>query len=162
MTSAEASAGKTFVATNLALLFGSEPSSRLLTVDGDLRRPRFEGVFGIPRQPGFADVLAGRAQLEESVHYISEVNLHVVPAGRPGNPRTLMTSERLEATMAQMREMADLVIVDSPPLEPMVDVRSMAAVADGVLVVVRGAARLEPHGSLSAFGHSTSASWLAR
>ena len=40
--------------------------------------------------------------------------------------------------MAQMREMADLVIVDSPPLAPMVDVRSMAAVADGVLVVVRG------------------------
>ena len=138
VTSAEASAGKTFVATNLALLFGSEPSSRLLTVDGDLRWPRFEGVFGIPRQPGFADVLAGRAQLEESVHYISEVNLHVVPAGRPGNPRALMTSERLEATMAQMREMADLVIVDSPPLEPMVDVRSMAAVADGVFVVVRG------------------------
>lgn len=137
VTSAEPEAGKTFVAVNLALLFANEPASRVLLVDGDMRRPRFESLFGTPARPGLADVLAGRSRLEHSVQYISEVGLYVLPAGRAGSPRNLVRCERLEPILEQMKIDVDLVIIDAPPMATWVDARSMAAAADGVLFVVR-------------------------
>lgn len=137
VTSAEAGAGKTFVATNLALLFANEPGHRVLLVDGDMRRPRFEALFGVPSRPGLADVLAGRSDLRDAVQYISEVGLFVLPAGRSGNPRDLVSPDRLAPVLREMRQDADLIIVDSPPMGAGVDARSMASAADGVLFVAR-------------------------
>lgn len=137
VTSSEPDAGKTFVSSNLALLLANEPGLRVLLVDGDLRQPRFGALFGVPRRPGFADALARRVSIEDSVRLVPETGLSVLPAGRPGNPRDLMGPERLEPALAAMKELADLVIIDSPPMEPMVDARSMATVVDGVMMVVR-------------------------
>ena len=137
VSSAEAGAGKTFVATNLALLFANEPGLRVLLVEADMRRPRFDALFGVPARPGLADVLAGRTDLSKAVQFISEVGLHVLPGGRPGNPRDLVSPDRLAPTMREMREMADLVIVDSPSMTPWVDARSISLVVDGVMMVTR-------------------------
>lgn len=137
VTSAEAQAGKTFIATNLALLFANEPGLRVLLVEADMRRPRFESLFGVPSRPGLADVLAGRTELSKAVQYISEVGLSVLPGGRPGNPRDLVSPDRLAPTMREMREIADLVIVDSPSMKPWVDARSISLVVDGVIMVTR-------------------------
>ena len=137
VTSADAGAGKTFVAANLALLFANEPAIRVLLVDANMRRPRFEGLFGVPSRLGLADVLAGRAELEDSVNFVSEVGLSVLTAGRSGNPRDLASADRFEAVLQQMKRTADLVIVDAPALNTWVDARSMAAAADGVLLVTR-------------------------
>lgn len=137
VTSAEPLAGKTFVAANLALLFANEPGHRVLLVDGDMRRPRFETLFGVPSRPGLADVLAGRSDLRDAVQYISEVGLFVLPAGRSGNPRDLVSPDRLAPLMREMRQDADLIIIDSPPMGAWVDARALASAADGVLFVAR-------------------------
>lgn len=137
VTSAEPEAGKTFISTNLALLFANEPGLRVLLVEADLRRPRYEGLFGVPSRPGLADVLAGRSELGKAVQYISEVGLYVLPGGRPGNPRDLISPDRLAPVMREMREIADLVIFDSPSMKPWVDARSISLVVDGVMMVTR-------------------------
>ncbi len=137
VTGSEVSAGKTFVSANLALLWAASTGDRVLVVDGDLRRPQFHTLFEIPRSPGLADVLSGRARLEESSAFVSEVGLHVMSAGRPGNPRHLVNPDRVRQALDSMRSAFDIVIFDSPPLSGLVDSRSFAAAADGVLMVVR-------------------------
>lgn len=137
VTSAESEAGKTFVAVNLALLFANEPGHRVLIIDGDLRRPRFEALFGIPRRPGLADVIAGRAEISEAMQYVSEVGLYVLPAGRAGNPRDLVSPQRLAPVLEEAKGHADLIILDSPPMHGGVDARAMAASVDGVLFAAR-------------------------
>jgi Mrp family chromosome partitioning ATPase len=108
-----------------------------LLVDGDLRRPQVQSLFGIPGRPGVADVVAGRAAIDDAVQYVSEVGLSVIPAGRPGNPRDLLAPDRLAPILEELRGEHDIVVIDSPPLDPMVDTRSWSAVADGVLMVIR-------------------------
>ena len=137
ITGPNANAGKTLVAANLALLWAHSSYQRVLLVDGDLRRPQFHAMFEIPRRPGFADLLAGRCRIEDCTAYISEVGLHVIPAGRPGNPRQLAEPDRVSRAFDATRSAYDVIIVDSPPLSAMVDSRSMAGAADGVMVVLR-------------------------
>ena len=132
-----AGAGTTLVAAKLALLWAHDSYQRILLIDGDLRRPQFHSVFEIPRRPGFADLLAGRCTLEECSAFISEVGLHVVTAGRPGNPRQLMEPGRVARALDAARAGFDVILVDSPPLSAMVDSRSMASAADGVVLVLR-------------------------
>lgn len=144
VTGPSANAGKTTVAANLALLWAHSSYQRVLLVDGDLRRPQFHAVFEIPRRPGFADLLAGRCTVEDCAAYVSEVGLNVIPAGRPGNPRQLVEPDRVSRAFDAARAAYDVVIVDSPPLSAMVDSRSMAGAADGVMVVLRaGQTRLQ-------------------
>lgn len=137
VTGSEVSAGKTFVSVNLALLWAASTADRVLLVDGDLRRPQFHTLFQIPRRPGLADVLSRRCRLEESTAFISEVGLHVISAGRAGSPRHLVNPDRVRQAIESMRAAFDIVIFDSPPLSGIVDSRSFAAAADGVLMVVR-------------------------
>ena len=137
VTGSEVSAGKTFVSVNLALLWAASTADRVLLVDGDLRRPQFHTLFQIPRRPGLADVLSRRCRLEESTAFISEVGLHVMSAGRAGSPRHLVNPDRVRQAIESMQAAFDIVIFDSPPLSGIVDSRSFAAAADGVLMVVR-------------------------
>ena len=137
VTGSEISAGKTFVSVNLALLWAASTADRVLLVDGDLRRPQFHTLFQIPRRPGLADVLSRRSRLEESTAFISEVGLHVMSAGRAGSPRHLVNPDRVQRAIESMCAAFDIVIFDSPPLSGIVDSRSFAASANGVLMVVR-------------------------
>ena len=133
----EAGVGKTFVAVNLALLWANSTFERVLLVDGDLRQPQFHSLFEIPQRPGLADVLARRFRPEECVSFVKEVGLHVMPAGRSGNPRQLVNPDRVERVLTSLKSTYDLVILDGPPLGGMVDARSFATACDGTLMVVR-------------------------
>ena len=136
-TSPSSDAGKTVVTANLALLWAQNTSERVLLVDGDLRRPQHHAVFDLPRRPGFADLLAQRVEVAEAAAFVSEVNLWVMPAGRPGNPRQLANPDRVHAGLDALRGHFDLILLDAPPLAGLVDARSMAGAADGVVMVVR-------------------------
>jgi len=133
----EAGVGKTFVAVNLALLWANCTFERVLLIDGDLRQPQFHSLFEIPQRPGLADVLARRFRAEECVTFVKEVGLHVMPAGRSGNPRQLVNPERVERVIESLKGSYDVVILDGPPLGGMVDARSFATACDGTLMVVR-------------------------
>ena len=144
VTGANVNAGKSLVSVNVALQWAHNSWQRVLLIDGDLRRPQFHALFEIPRRPGFADVLAGRCSIDDAAAFVSEIGLHVLPAGRPGNPRQLVNPDRVGKVFEAARQSYDVVIIDSPPLSAMVDSRSMAGAADGVLMVVRsGKTRLE-------------------
>jgi capsular exopolysaccharide synthesis family protein len=133
----EAGVGKTFIAVNLALLWANSTFERVLLIDGDLRRPQFHSLFEIPQRPGLADVLARRVEPEECTRFVSEVGLHVMPAGRAGNPRQLVNPDRVGRVIESLKAAYDLVILDGPPLMGMVDARSFAGACDGTLMVVR-------------------------
>jgi len=133
----EAGVGKTFVAVNLALLWANSTFERVLLIDGDLRRPQFQSLFEIRQRPGLADVLARRFRSDECIAFVKEVGLHVMPAGRAGNPRQLVNPDRVERVVESLRSTYDLVILDGPALGGMVDARSFAVACDGTLMVVR-------------------------
>lgn len=134
-TSARAGAGKSTVAANFALV-SSLGQTRVLLVDGDLRRPTLHDAFGLPRSPGLVELLAADAKLEDVVkeaHFLGRLDL--LPAGRalPGSG-DLTSSTRMGEILKQAAKLYDLVVVDSPPLLGAIDAAGLASF-DGVDVV---------------------------
>ena len=138
VTSAGASEGKTVSSLNLATSF-AEAGSRVLLLDGDLRRPDCHRAFGLENDRGLSNFLAGQADLGGVIHALDAPRLFFVPAGPAApNPAELVGSARMRETLEELRDAYDFIILDSPPVLPVTDAVILAREADGVVLVVKG------------------------
>jgi capsular exopolysaccharide synthesis family protein len=138
--------GKSVNAANLALTMAQQIPSRVLLLDADLRRPRSHRLLGLDdRQPGLADVLMGGEDLESALVPIPGRNLWVLPAGvPPGHPAELLSSSTMRRVVDTLRTRFDRIIVDTPPIAPLADVRILSPMADGIVLVVRAGVTTRP------------------
>lgn len=129
--------GKTTVALNLSYALAQHANTCL--VDADLRKGRVANAFSLPAGQGLGDVLSGEATLESSVLEVPGLsNLSILPAGRTnGNSGQLICSEKMEQTLATLRERFRFVVIDSAPILPFVDGRALSTLADAVILVGR-------------------------
>ena len=129
--------GKTTVALNLSYALAQHANTCL--VDADLRRGRVANAFSLPAGQGLGDVLSGDATLESSLLEVPGMsNLSILPAGRSkGNFGQLVCSEKMEHTLAGLRERFRFVVIDSAPILPFVDGRALSTLADAVILVGR-------------------------
>jgi len=139
ITSATMGDGKTLNAINLALFFAHRSDSHVLLVDADLRRPGVHGRLDLPQSPGLADVLEGRCTLDEALCEVEgQPRLRVLTAGEAdGSPAELFTSSRWPELVAEIRKRFHTQILDAPPLGVVADTDMLAAVCDGLILVVR-------------------------
>ena len=134
VTSASLSEGKTTTVVNLASAF-ARAGAKVVLADCDLRRPRVNDFFGIPNSPGLTSVLLGEDSLTNVMHKADQ--LYVLPSGpRPPNPSELLGSLRTRELLKNLKSVADIVLLDSPPLLPVTDASVLAGRVDGVLLVV--------------------------
>jgi polysaccharide biosynthesis transport protein len=137
VTSAVAREGKSTVASRLAVSLAG-CGRRVLLVDANLRRPTQQALFELGRGPGLADVLAGRATLDDAIRPTSAANLEVLTAGRTAaDPLVLLNRAELVEMLEQVAEVYDHVIVDSPAVRGSDDARVIAAACDATLLVLR-------------------------
>lgn len=136
ITSALASEGKTSTAVNLALA-AARAGDRVLLVDADLRRPTVAKVLDLEGGAGLVDVITGGATLSEVVRHW-DTNCDILTSGPiPPNPSELLSSKAMTSVLADMRSKYDLVLLDSPPLLPVIDAAVLAQKTDGAVVVSR-------------------------
>jgi Mrp family chromosome partitioning ATPase len=126
---------------------------RTLMVSADLRRPTLDTPFVAKVGPGLCDALTGwvsdadtvsapsgdwaspAVPLEQLLRFTGVPNLWLLPSGGvPPNPAELLSSERAGKLFARLRLMADMVIIDAPPLV-VVDPVLLGGLADGMVVV---------------------------
>lgn len=137
ITSAQPLEGKTTTACNLAaaLAYGG---SRVLLIDADMRRPSVHDGFALANGTGLADLLDGRARLQDAVQRLSDPDIWVMTAGTiPANPSELLGSGRMDDLLAQLRTGPfDWVIIDSPPVLAVTDAAVLAPRVSGVAFVL--------------------------
>ena len=138
ITSASGGDGKSTTAANLAVV-AAQSGRRVCLVDADLRRPTLHDVFGLPNFEGLTSALENGKPLSTVARAADVENLSVVVAGRGSDATShdLVTAQRLEKTLDGSQTAFDLVIFDSPPVMSVADALSVAAVCDGVILVVR-------------------------
>ena len=140
VTSALASEGKTFVTNNLAQAIVHQPDRRVLIIDADLRCARLHLPLGAPAGPGLSDYLRGQADEMAVIQHGQEGKLCFIPGGNEvANPSELLSNGRLKKLLDHVTPIFDWVILDSPPCVPVADASILAALCDGVLLVVRAA-----------------------
>jgi polysaccharide biosynthesis transport protein len=138
LTSATPSEGKTTAASNLAAIL-AQRDTRVLLIDGDLRRPNIHHRFGLNGKIGLTTVLTGATTLEDTVQRVPEIpNLDILPSGPvPPFPTEMLSSGAMEAILKRCGEVYDYVVIDSPPILSVTDGVILARQADAVVLVVR-------------------------
>ena len=138
ITSAHAGEGKTSVTANLAVAL-AESGKRVVIVAADLRRPQLQTYFQGSDSDVLTEVLPGKRQHEIAVSTTGTENLWVLHAGQETesvDPSEYLGSESMKGLLSELRETADFVLIDTPPLLSTSDVVAVAPLADAILMIV--------------------------
>ncbi len=135
VTSPSAGEGKTTASINLAAAL-AEIHPRVLLIDSDLRKPTVAEKTGLLSDAGLTSVLIGQATLDEVVQPWGGVDV-LTSGPTPPNPAQLVESEAMTQLIEEARETYDYVVIDSPPLLPVIDAAVLAQRVGGAVLVAR-------------------------
>lgn len=140
VTSANASEGKSFVSSNLAISF-AQANKKVLLIDCDLRKGRLHKLFNLPNLNGFSTLLTD--ELENYKKYIRKThikNLNIIPRGvYPPNPSELLGSQKCKDLIVALKGKYDIIIFDGAPCNGVTDSVIMSTNVDETLIVARDA-----------------------
>jgi len=144
--------GKTTTIVNLALTM-AQSGQKTLLIGANMRRPSIHRFFGIEREPGLSNILVGSAQWRDCIRTVADIlmgrfemedimaapgldNLHIIEAGPvPANPSELLSTPAMSGFLHSVRDVYDVILVDTPPILPVTDSAIVASQADGVVLV---------------------------
>lgn len=130
--------GKSTVTSNLALTLAFATTSKILLVDGDMRRGGLHRLFGLDGEPGLAEVLAGQQEWRQALQPTRHPNLFFLAAGEPtSHPGELIFSAACENLIEDLRKEFEMVIFDTAPVLAVDDTPSLAPKLDGALILYR-------------------------
>ena len=137
ITSAIGGEGKTTLAAQLAARCGNAGMSTIL-IDADLRRAALCLLLDVPEGPGLSDVLKNEAAVEDVVIPVQGGTFVLLPAGTPVQDNSrILQSRKVGELIAQLRQVYDLIIIDSPPILPVPDGLILGRWADGAVLASR-------------------------
>ncbi len=138
VTSPDYGEGKTVTCLNLAVVLAERVDRRTLVVDCDLRRHGVASLLGINESPGMAEVLTGRAELDDVIQPTASPNMFAISAGTLHDSQAceLLEGADLKAIFEKLRAEFDYVIADTPPINMVSDAGIVGrAVGQSLLVV---------------------------
>jgi exopolysaccharide transport family protein len=138
ITSALPNEGKSTTAVSLAQLI-AHAGKRVIIVDCDLRNPSLSANLAPTATAGIIDVLSGARSLEDTVWRDPKTNLFFLPAAKRAplfHTSEILSAEQTKKLFDKLRATYDYVIVDLPPLAPIVDVRATTPLIDCFILVV--------------------------
>jgi len=138
VTSSEPGEGKTTTISNLGVVL-AQNGQCVIVADCDLRHPRVHTYLGLPNRQGISNLFTkSSASLNGHRQGTKVENLTVITTGSlPPNPAELLGSQRMQAILGNMRQSADIILIDTPPILAVTDAAVLAPTLDGVLIVVR-------------------------
>ncbi|UDL92516.1 polysaccharide biosynthesis tyrosine autokinase [Mesorhizobium sp. PAMC28654] len=129
--------GKSTVAANLAGLLAANGSKTLL-IDGDLRNPGLSRGLGMEAEQGLMEAVVN-GQTWQSVGKIDrQTKLAIIPAvarGHFSHTSELLSSAGMRRFIDNAKETFEYIVVDLPPLGPVVDAKAFAPLVDGFVLV---------------------------
>ncbi|MDQ1439557.1 MAG: tyrosine-protein kinase [Acidimicrobiaceae bacterium] len=134
LTSSVAGEGKTTIACLLAASLVRLDAS-VLIIDADLRRPSLHRVLNVDAAPGLSEVLRGKIPLEQAIRPTTIPGLKVL-ATSPDTDAGDLLARHFGGLLSQARGLVDIIVLDAPPLLGTDDARTLASLAEGVLLVV--------------------------
>ena len=140
VTSSKPGEGKSTIAVGLAIS-AAVSGLKVALIDADLRHPSTSRFFNLEKEKGLVDLLLGGATTSENAFRVQgDLKLSVLPAGSKSlNPTDLLGSERMKQLISSLRETFDYVVVDTPPVGPVIDPVIVANLADKTIFIIEWA-----------------------
>ena len=137
VTSPNPEEGKSILTANLAVTLAAS-GFKTVVVDADLRRPRQQELFKLKSNEGLTGCLLD-GTVDGKLQPTSVAGLSVITCGKylPSYPTELLNSQSMAKILTQLTSQFDLTLVDSPPMLAFADAAVLAALMDGVLLVLK-------------------------
>lgn len=137
VTSAMAHEGKSSTAFRLARSLAAL-EKRVLFLDCDIRNSNTQIRYNIHgNKKGLSEYLCGSAERDKIIYHTDDPWLDMVFTGAVApNPSELISGELFQKFMAFVRSIYDYIIVDTPPLNLVIDGLLIAKQCDGAVLVV--------------------------
>lgn len=144
ISSSVASEGKSLTTYNMGVSF-AQKSLKTLVIDADLRRASQHKILNIERVPGLTDILLGDKTLDEAVRETDTEGLYIITAGRSVNsPAELLSSHTMEKFLEEQKSKFDIILVDTPPISPVMDSRYLANFTGGMVLIIKAESTKTP------------------
>ena len=130
--------GKSTVSLNLGSLLALQ-GSRVALIDADLREAGLTHLAGLKPTAGLREFLLGQASLNDVLITDPSSNFAIVPAMMKQDlflSGDLISSSQMANLLKRLKTRYDYIIVDLPPIGPVVDARAAARLVDAVIMVV--------------------------
>lgn len=137
VTSTQADEGKSTVCNQLARSL-TEIGKKTLLIDADMRNSvilrhslKSQNILGL------SELLSGQASINQVLYNTQNPDFNIIFSGRfPPNPVELLSSLKFSEILDEFSKEYDYIIIDSPPLNPVIDAAIISANCDGVILVV--------------------------
>lgn len=137
-TSSLPNEGKSTIAFSLAQLM-AQVGARTILVDCDIRNPSLSRALAPRAKKGLIDILTGRVELEKAIWKDPSTNMVFLPVlmkFRFANSSEILSSVQMKKLFENLRESYDYIIVDFPPLAPIVDARAASPLVDSFVYTI--------------------------
>ncbi len=138
VTSTLPNEGKSTLSTNLAQLI-AHGGAKVILVDADLRNPSLSRALRPDVKVGLVEVVAQKAQLEDAVSVDPQTGLAILPTGATSkllHTNEVLASKPMRDLISLLRSKYDYVVLDMPPMAPVVDVRVTSSYVDSFVFVL--------------------------
>ncbi|MDR0686699.1 MAG: polysaccharide biosynthesis tyrosine autokinase [Dysgonamonadaceae bacterium] len=138
ITSTLSGEGKTFVSLNLAMTFALR--YKTLLVGLDVRRPKLNSYFNLPKNEGVVAYLLGeKTNVDELIYKnVNDTHMDVLVSGSiPPNPNELLMDKRLDQLFLELRKRYDYIVIDSSPVGSVSDAFLLKRISDVSLFIIR-------------------------
>jgi len=137
VTSTISGEGKTFNAINLAGVIAFS-GRKVVLLDLDMRKPKIHLGFNVENNKGISTILIGKDTYQDCVIQSSLENLEFITAGPiPPNPSELIISPKMDALLEELKNIYDIIIIDTPPVGVVSDGIPVIKKADYPLYILR-------------------------
>ncbi len=110
----------------------------MLFIDADMRRQLTSETQGDSSEKNLADVLTGKVTIADAVKHKEGSNFYALPAPNHRElweTAELLSSQAMKTLLEGARKSFDLIVIDSPPVIPLIDSRVLSHVVDGTILV---------------------------
>lgn len=137
LTSSLPDEGKTSLCLSLGRM-SAMSGAKTLVIDGDFRRRQLTSAAGMDPRVGFVEYLFGEGELHDAVHRDSKTDLDVLGLSLKGHaPHDVFGTHAYDTLIARLREMYDLILIDTGPILLMAESRIVASKSDKTILLVR-------------------------
>ena len=94
-------------------------------------------IMGVDKKPGLVDFLFHKVKLEEIIRKTRKNNLSYITSGSINpNPAELLESKLMSNFLNEIRDLFDVIIIDSAPIVAVIDTEILAKFVDGIILVI--------------------------
>ncbi|HEY6975026.1 MAG TPA: polysaccharide biosynthesis tyrosine autokinase [Chitinophagaceae bacterium] len=138
ITSSISGEGKSFIAANLAQMYGYS-GKKVVLMEMDLRKPKLTNMLGLNNATGFSNIILNGSHLHDFIKPLDQCpNVFLVSSGPlPPNPAELLMTSAVGDLFQELKRNFDIIIIDSPPIGAVGDAQILAKYSDVNLFLVR-------------------------